>query len=328
MYIEYAWINYVLAHDTLGGDWGVKVGQFKNPVFHEEEATADNSLLLVERSMADNLAGGNSLAGPYVEGLNLQYTGKDNPLHTQTTFSDGDGSQGTNFTDVTSASPALLGAPSTVTTDKFGASYRVDYKFFGDWVDNTDATGKNSGKTDFLAVGAGLAFDQSDTAVSTVTGTGSPIALTTTTVHTGTNVLRWDADGTYLASKQFIIYGSFSGDYEEFRGAVAGRNERTDLAELLQAGYFLDPAWELTARGSLVESDDHFKTGGESTFDELGVGLNYFLGDQGDAGNHAKIAGDINYLTNGTPGIAGLGYQAQAGARGEVVARLMFQIWL
>ncbi|MGA3068333.1 MAG: hypothetical protein ABSF29_15925, partial [Tepidisphaeraceae bacterium] len=271
MYIEYAWFNYVFMHNVAGGDLALKVGLMKDPVFHEEEATSDNSLLMVDRSMADNLAGGNSLAGPYVQGINFQYTGNDNPLHIQTLFDNGDGSQNTNFTDVNSATPALLGAPSTVTRDYFGSAIRGDYKFFGDWVDNTDATGKNYGKHDFLGAGAGVSFSQSDTAVSTVgIVQGPPVSTATTTVHTGTDVTRWDADATYMTAGNFIIYTSYSGDYENFRGTVSGQAYRVDQAELLQGGYFLNPALELTARGSLVELDPHFKVGGNSTFSETG----------------------------------------------------------
>ncbi len=55
--IEYAWGQYIFAHNMWGGDWGIKAGQMKNPVFHEEEAVGDKSQYMVECSLADNLIG-------------------------------------------------------------------------------------------------------------------------------------------------------------------------------------------------------------------------------------------------------------------------------
>ncbi|MGD1278755.1 MAG: hypothetical protein ABR964_16200 [Tepidisphaeraceae bacterium] len=313
MSLEYAWGQLVFAHDVLGGDWGVRAGQYKNPVYHEEEATGDNVLLMVDRSMVDNLVGGNALGGPYVQGVNLMYTGNANPLHTQLLFVDGDNSGNTDFINVT----------STGAQDKFGAAFRADYKFFGDWADNSDATGKNSGKKDFLAIGGGVDFSQSDTPV--------------TEANFGTNTLRWDVGGTYLMtqangenarSTKLIVYAAFVGDYRAFRGDFSGPSNECDIGQLVQVGYFLCPSWELTARYSGAEMDPRFKTMTQSTFHEIGVGIIRYLGDNGSAGNHAKIVFDANYLPNGSPAITGLGYQAQDSDRAEVVFRLMFQVWI
>jgi len=261
---------------------------------------------MVDRSMVDNLVGGNALGGPYVQGVNLMFTGNDNPLHAQLLFLDGDASGNTDFTNF----------PATGVQDKFGAAFRADYKFFGDWADNFDATGKNSGKKDFLAIGGGVDFSQSDT-------TAAPT--------TGTNALRWDVDGTYLMSQKFIVYAAFVGDYRAYRGAGVGAiDNECDLGELIQGGYFLNPAWELTARYSIAEMDSRFinTSTNNSTVHEIGVGIIRYLGDNGSAGNHAKIVFDANYLPNGSPAITGLGYQEQDHTRAEVVLRLMFQIWI
>jgi hypothetical protein len=331
MYIEYAWTQYVFYHGSYG-DLALRAGQMKNPVYHEEEAVADNSQLMVERSLADNLAGGNALSGPYVEGVDVQFTGNKNPLHTHVLFTNGDNSGNTNFTDVTSAVPAGIGAPSTITQDHFGAAFRADYKFFGDWADNTDFTGKNSGKHDFLALGAGVDYAESTTSTTTVTGltVGPPPTLTSTTAAgVSTDNLRFDVDGTYLMSQNWIAYAEVLGFYQTYGApGIGGLHYRLDGAELVQLGYFLTPAWQLAGRFDVTEADHRFKTGNQDIFQEIGVGVNYFLGDNGSAGNHAKISADVNYMPQGTPAVAGLDDQAQTNGHDEIVAQLQFQLWL
>ena len=328
MTVEYAFLNYVFYHGSAG-DLAMRVGEFKNPVFHQEEATGDMNVLLVERSLDNALVGGNSLGGPYVEGIDFQFTGNKNPLHLTGLFSNGDGSANTNFTDVTSAPVAVLGAPATVTTDKFGGSLRGDYKLFGDWVDNTDGTGKNFAKHDFLAVGGGANFSQSNTAVSTVgLVQGPPVSTATTTVNSATDSTRFDVDGTYLSAGNWIAYAEAVGFYQDYRGAVATSHHQLSGGQLIQFGYFVNPALELAARYDVTEIDHHFKTGNEDVFHEITVGANWFLGDNGAAGNHCKICTDFSYLPKGVPSQANLDYQASANGKSEVVAQVLFQLWI
>jgi hypothetical protein len=332
MFIEYAWAQLIFAHNLIGGDWGVQAGLIKDPVFHEEQAVSDNSLLMADRSLVDNLVGGNAMLGPFVQGLNLEYTGNNNPLHVQALFDGGDGSGDTNYTDVTAAAPVVVGNPQTVNDQKFGAAIRGDFKFFGDWTDNTDFTGKNSGKHNFLAAGAGLDFSQGDTAVTSVSSltAGTPPVVKTTTVHSGNNTLRWDVDATYLMAGRLIVYGAFVGDYVDYRGMLTTPNNRLDEGEQIQLGYFLCPAFQLTGRYSISETDPRFVGTGfsQSTYNEIGIGFNYFLGDDGAAGNHAKFVFNINYLPNGVPAVTGLDYQSQASTHGETVFVSQFQLWL
>ena len=69
------------------------------------------------------------------------------------------------------------------------------------------------------------------------------------------------------------------------------------------------------------------KANGEDTFHEIGVGLSWFLGEDGSAGNHAKFSIDLNYLPNGTPAATGLDYLASPGEN-QIVLRTQFQLWL
>jgi hypothetical protein len=65
----------------------------------------------------------------------------------------------------------------------------------------------------------------------------------------------------------------------------------------------------------------------EDDFQELGVGVDYFLGEGGAWGNHAKFAFDVDYLPYGTPAATGLDYLASGNGHNEFVARGEFQLW-
>jgi hypothetical protein len=206
----------------------------------------------------------------------------------------------TDFTNNRDVTPAT-------TPTNYGVSGRVDYKVFGDWVDTTDLTGKNSGKHDLLNLGA--AFDYTDLQ--------------------GSDDLRWAVDAQYQISHKLALFTGIYGNDISFRNVKSGSpTGRNDLAGTIEGGYFLAPAWQLVARYAIVRADDQFKTAGQGTFNEIAAGVNYFLGEDGSWGNHAKLSVDLNYLPNGTPAAAGLDYLATSEDKAEVVLRTQFQLWL
>src|SRR5262249_21352749 len=122
-------------------DWGVRVGQFKDPVAHEE-LTSSKRQLAADRSLAnEKLAGGIT---DRIQGVSLIY-GNDghgnNPLYFEVVLHDGLNSDNTNFTK-----------PSTGTD--FGVSGRVEFRAMGDWKDYSDFTAKGTTK-ELLVFGAG-----------------------------------------------------------------------------------------------------------------------------------------------------------------------------
>ena len=177
-------------------------------------------------------------------------------------------------------------------------------------------------------------FSQGDTAVTSVSTltAGSPPTIKTPTVNSANNTLRWDVDATYLMAHRFIVYGEFLGDYVAYRGTLTTPAHRLDYGELIQLGYFVCPAFQLTTRYSVSELDGNtaFKGTGfsQTTFSEIGVGFNYFLGADGSAGNHAKFSFDVDYLPTGSPAVTGLDYQSETSVHGETVFRSQFQLWL
>jgi len=302
--LEYGWAQYVFLHNVgpLQGDVGVKVGQTKDYVFKEQAIAADTNQPLVERSMLDSTIGGNAQGGPLIEGVDLVYTGPKTPLHLDLMFNGGDSSGLTNSTDVT---------PSGL-QNNFGAGFRADYKVFGDWADNYDLTGQQATK-DFLDFGGGLDFSEGAKA--------SPAS------SASTNALRWDVDAQYTHAGKFIVYGAFQGDYIAGQGVATGPDNRTDTGGLLEGGYFINPAWELVARYDVTNFDDRFKTGGRNFFQEAGAGVNWYLGDNGAFGNHAKVTLDVDYLPDGTPALTGLDYQASPSGHDAIAIRSQFQLW-
>ncbi len=290
--LEWGYAQYVFAHDWHGADLGLKAGQFKDPVFKEEAITGDQTQLMVERSLANTLVGGIS-SGPLIQGVDLVVVGNDNPLHADLVLYDGAASGNTDFQNV---------LPSGAKTN-FGVAARVDYKFFGDWGDTTVMNGKGS-KHDLLDVGGGVDFSQAD----------------------NSDAVRWDIDAQYLIAGRYTIFGAIYGNNFDFRNQT-GPGSRNDYGGVVEAGYFLNSAWEIAARYSIVRIDSDFKTNGEDTFHEIGVGLAWFLGEGGAAGNHAKFSIDLNYLPNGTPAATGLDYLASPGDS-QIVLRTQFQLWL
>jgi hypothetical protein len=287
----------------LDGDIGIKAGQTKNYAFKEQAIISDTNQPMVERSLLDATIGGNGFAGPLIEGVDLVYTGKKSPVHLDMMFNGGDGSGLTNFNDVT---PAGL-------KNNFGVSARADWKAFGDWADNSDLTGQQA-KKDFLDFGGGVDFSEGATAKPA----GNP----------SSNTVRWDVDFQYTMASKFILYGAYQGDYIGARGTAAGTHHRTDMGALLEGGYFVCPSLELVARYDLVTFDGNFKVGGRDLFQEAGVGVNWFLGDKGSWGNHAKVTLDVDYYPFGNPGLTGLDLVASPQGHDSIVIRTQFQLWL
>jgi hypothetical protein len=283
----------------------LKVGQTKNPVFKEQEGVNDTAQPLVERSLLDSLIGGNAFGGNLIKDADLVYVGNNSPIHGHLLFHGGDASGNTDFNDVLASGASA----------DFGLAARADYKVFGDWADNTDLTGKNSGKHDFLDIGAGIDYSE-------VSGTPGAAGIQ------GNQAVRAELDAQYQAAQKWGVYGEIIADTIALRGgAPANPHSREDIGALIEGTYFINASLELAARYSITELDHRFKVANEDDFQELGLGLNYFLGQDGSWGNHAKLSFDVDYLPYGTPAATGLDYLASPNGHDEFVARGQFQLF-
>jgi hypothetical protein len=129
-------------HYKFTDNWGVKLGQFKESVFHERDIGGLRPLA-VDMSIADALIGGAQT--DRVQGVALTYGSKENPLRAEFAFHDGANSKNTSYQDVGS---------------NFGVGGRVEYKLTGDWADYREWTARNTRK-DLLVVGGGADLTQS-----------------------------------------------------------------------------------------------------------------------------------------------------------------------
>ncbi len=309
--LEYGWAQYTYAHNAFNlGDLAVRVGQTKDIVF-KEEFTGDQNQLMAERSLANSLIGGNAPPSNLLQGVDFLLLGKESPIHAELELHNGYGGSNTSFAQPHGTATTFPQTPADPPTNagNWGASARVDYKFFGDWTDTTDFTGINSGHHDLLDVGAGVDYTDAQ----------------------GVQAIRYTVDAQYQISRKLSLFAAGYGSHFEFRNvaATAPGSKQNNYGGVIEGGYLLDPAWQLVARYDIVKLDSNFKVGGvtgQGTFQEAAVGVNWF-GPNGSWGNHAKLTTDVTYLPNGSPAFGGLDILASGKNKNEFVLRTQFQLW-
>lgn len=306
--VDDAIVQYVFAKNVLlGGDLAVKAGQYKPQVFHEEY-TGDQASFAADRSLANQLIGGTPV-GPRVQGVSLLMTGANTPVHGELMFHDGDGSVNTDFQE---RRPAV--APATIgkTVNK-GAAGRIEYKFFGDWKDQSSYT-SHLAKSDLLIIGGGIDASEQD--------------------HS--NSFRYSADVQYKMAEKLSAAAAVYGVYIDSRNVVTSATvpstQRHDLGGMAQLGYEINPAVELFGRYSLVHQDHNFvavTAGQPQNIHEITAGVNWYLGEKGAFGNHAKITVDATYLPNGSPAdFTQADILKNANKKDEFILRAQFQLWI
>ncbi len=134
--LEKAFIEYAFADE-----WGVKLGQWKENVFHEE-TTSSTKQLAADRSLVNEELGGG--VTDYVQGIALTYNNGD-AIRAELALTDGANSDNTNFADTASAN--------------YGVSARVEYKVMGDWKNYDDFTSMKT-ENDLLVIGAGFDYTE------------------------------------------------------------------------------------------------------------------------------------------------------------------------
>ncbi len=268
--------------------WTLTAGQFKSTVSHEESGVSDIDQLAVERSLMNDLIGQNAM-GSRQQGVMLSYKGPQDKLHASAIISDGENTINTNFQDTPPDS-----------RPRIGGFLRADYKLGGEWSDHTILTAKGT-KADTFVLGCSLS--------------GSDFA--------GAAIYRGEVGAHYVIKSKWNIYGAVTGALTEPRGA--GLPTRFDYGGLIQAGYLLNPEYEVFGRADVVRFDQDF-VANDDIVSEWTLGMHRYLGADGAAGNNARLTLDFTYLPNAVPtDKTGLGYLANGGGN-EFVLRLQFQI--
>lgn len=228
--------------------------------WYHEGDVPDSNQLAVERSLVDGLLGGSQV--DRVQGISLIYGGTDkDAVRVELTGHDGAISRNTDFQDTASGN--------------FGAGARVEYKVSGEWAAYRDFSARGN-KENLLVLGAGIDWTQAG----------------------DQDIYRTTSDVQWENTTGLGVYGALNG---VCTNVPSGNGEhRFDWGALIQAGYLLNPAWEVFARYDVVALDDDYMAG-EDLFNEFTIGVNWFLGKDGAAGHRAKITVDVIYLPDGAP---------------------------
>lgn len=295
--LEDAWFRWSLG--TTFGDWGkdfaLRVGQFKDPTFHEE-INSSKRQLAVERSLLNEvLAGG---VTDFIQGVTLIWDDgpEGRPLRAEIGFSDGINSDNTNFVD--GGGGAFYGAANP----DWGAFGRIEYLAMGNWKQYDDFTAMDNAE-DMLVFGLGATYTEN----GQTTGGGDTLLYT--------------ADAQYEVGK-LALYGAYVGAYSE--PSTAGEGGIHDWGFLAQAGYMLNKKLEVFGRYDMTFLDEkRFSSSDtEDTFPEATVGFNYYM-----KGHAAKLTIDGMWLPNGTPSNqTGIGILDPDGDDDQFVIRTQFQL--
>ncbi|HEV8607902.1 MAG TPA: porin [Tepidisphaeraceae bacterium] len=283
--LEDAFVRYMFNEQV-----GVRAGQFKDPV-HHEELNSSKTQLAVDRTLLNELLGGGIT--DRVQGVSFIYGGqqKSNPLSVEVALHDGINSDNTNF---------QKGALD------FGIGGRAEYKAMGEWKDYKDFSAKDT-KTNLLVIGLGGDWSQA--------GDGN--------IYFGTVDAQYEMSnlGVYGAILLVNRDENFTGTDSSTEWGLmvqAGYmlNPSLEIFGRYDVVIFDD---EITLSGGDTED----------TFHEITVGVNYFLGDNGAWGHKAKITADLSFLPNGSPSKEdGIGILDENNGGTEILLRTQFQLVL
>lgn len=296
-----AWWVYHLPNNS---PFSVKVGQFKDPVWHER-LISEATLMAVDRSMVEYLLGGGE--GSRVQGVSLMYD--QGRLRSQLAFHDGFNSINTKFFD-SGGDGSGVGGEAGVTPDNFGASTRTEFLVWGDRSAESDPyrhydhgfTALDD-KQNYVIAGFGMDFTQA--------GANDLIA------HT--------ADIQFDSPSGLSFYAAYYGAYRDIQtnqGVTPGYYY--DPGFLVQAAYLVTPKIEPFVRYDYTYIPLNSTTGlNTGEVQEITVGANYYLYKQ-----NAKFTLDAVWLPDGSPADSdALGILKDSG-HNEFVLRCQFQLAL
>lgn len=251
-----AWVQYKFA-----SAWAVKVGQFKESVFHEKDVSFARQLA-VDRSIVDAILGGAQT--DRVQGVELNYGQQDLPWRAALAFHDGANSKNTDYQDGST---------------NFGVGGRIEYKFSGDWSAYRDFTAKGTQK-DLLVLGAGADYTESgntdvirsvvDLQWENTEGLNAFAALHANFTEGDDNSTDWGAVGQvgYLLDPNWEIFGRYSAiffDDEQDNGE--------DVAHEITAGvnYYFGPQGSYGHNAKLTVDLSYLPNGFPSNQTGLGI---------------------------------------------------------
>jgi len=284
-----------------------KVGQFKDPLWHERNLSEAN-LLAVDRSLVESLLGGGQTSR--VQGAAILYD--HDRLRLQGVIHDGFNSLNTKFYD-SGGLGAGVGGGAGVTPTNFGVTGRAEYLVLGTRsADSHPFHQYDSGftslgnKQDLLVAGAGADYSEA--------GANSVF------FHT--------ADVQYNNTTGFAFYAAYLGTYRDLNS-----NQGVARGNYYDPGFLIQAAYLVTDRLEPFVRYDYTYLAGKSEAASLGVkdhavqeitiGANYYLYLQ-----NLKFTLDGSWLPDGAPSDTdALGVLKDSG-NNEFLLRAQFQLAL
>lgn len=180
----------------------------------------------------------------------------------------------------------------------FGVAGRVEYKLFGNWSDYKKEFTARSTKQDMLVVGAGFDFSEGG----------------------DTNQALYVVDAEYKTASRWTLYGALHG-----RTLDNDTDNSFTWGAVAQVGYAINQKWEPYFRYDVISFQD--PGADRNVFNEITVGINYYLGENGSYGQRAKFSVDFVYLPDGAPSDQS-GYGILQSNEAEYAVRAQFQLLL
>jgi hypothetical protein len=281
----------------------IKLGQFKDPVWHEENLLPSMQMA-VDRSLVNALVGG--LQTNRIQGAAIVYD--EDRLRGQLALDNGYNSGDEPFYGPSGIGSAV-GAGAGLAPTNWGSSGRAEYLLVGDRTplfnpfSEYDQFTSRGDRQDILVLGTG--FDYSESGAN--------------------KILFHTADVQYNIANRWALYAAYLGAYRNLytnRGVAPG--SYYDSGYLLQAGYLLDRNIEPFARVDYTHLDGAAEPGIlQDNLYELTAGVNYYL-----LGQRAKVTLDASWLPNGSPLDVNYLDILQNNAHNEYLLRCQFQLAL
>jgi hypothetical protein len=292
---------YIMYRVSAQSPLAIKVGQFKDPLWHEQNLY-ESKLMAVDRTVASALVGGGEL--DRIQGVALLYD--EDRLRGQLTFDDGIDGLNTPFYGPSGVAPPASAVNGVQPTD-WGSTARIEYLVIGDRTaefnpySEYDQFTSRRASQDILVVGGGLEYTESG----------------------ANSILFQTLDAQYNMVNGLSLYAAFLGDWRDYktnRGVPPGHYY--DDAFILQAAYLITPKIEPFVRYDYTHLAGDAQPGIiQDNLNEFTIGANYYL-----YGQHAKFTVDATWLPNGSP--ADIPYLdiLRNNAHNEFLVRAQFQL--
>ncbi len=296
--LEDSWLEYALADN-----WRLKFGQYKAPLLREELVDSRYQLA-VERSLVNEI-----FTADRVQGVEIGYYG--DMFRGWFSYNDG-----TAFGTVAGGSNGAWSAEDV----EIAFTLRGEGLLMGNWDEFNRMTSPEGTETGFLLGGA-IAYQKGEYGT-----TGGPLLQ-----DNELEIWTLTFDGTFNYSS-LVIYGAFI--YRDIEQTTPGAATLSEYGIVVQAGYYLNPKWELFGRFEYADLD----LTGVDDITILTFGFNHYM----DEDPNVKLSVDVGVSFDTIPdfgpgGIASgafssvdadiTGYQTDStGEDGQVVLRAQWQL--